>query len=141
MFSYWKVVLNWFWGDVQRELSVGGDVPQPARTWGLHSMSLFVKGVEEEINPTQYSEVWKHGCVGGVETWRYMCKRNMKRIMSALYCSSPPLLPDMFYAIRYTNQVQGVVKYLWSIVELLEAHFLDSWLPSGSFSSKSENDS
>ena len=54
-----QVVLNWFWGDVQRELSVGGDVPQPARTWGLHSISLLVKGIEEEINPTQYSEVWR----------------------------------------------------------------------------------
>lgn len=52
-----QVVLNWFWGDVQRELSVGGGVVQPARTWGLHAACLLVKGLEAESNPTQYSEV------------------------------------------------------------------------------------
>ncbi|CBJ28961.1 expressed unknown protein [Ectocarpus siliculosus] len=52
-----KVVLNWFWGDVQRELSVGGGVVQPARTWGLHAACLLVKELEVESNPTQYSEV------------------------------------------------------------------------------------
>eukprot|EP00752_Nemacystus_decipiens_P013802 g12254.t1 len=52
-----QVVLNWFWRDVQRELSVGGGVVQPARTWGLHAACLLVKGLEAESNPTQYSEV------------------------------------------------------------------------------------
>lgn len=52
-----QVVLNWFWGDVQRELSVGGDVVQPARTWGLHATCLLVKGLEAESSPTQYAEV------------------------------------------------------------------------------------
>lgn len=51
------MILNWFWVDVQRELAVGGDVVQPVRTWGLHATSLLVKGMEEESNPTQYSEV------------------------------------------------------------------------------------
>ncbi|CAN0397374.1 unnamed protein product, partial [Ectocarpus sp. 12 AP-2014] len=52
-----QVVLNWFWGDVQRELSVGGGVVQPARTWGLHAACILVKELEVESNPTQYSEV------------------------------------------------------------------------------------
>lgn len=43
--------------DVQRELAVGGDVVQPARTWGLHSICILVKGLDAESNPTQYSEV------------------------------------------------------------------------------------
>lgn len=51
-----QVVLNWFWVDVQRELSVGGDVAQPARTWGLHAIGILVKDIDAESNPTQYSE-------------------------------------------------------------------------------------
>lgn len=52
-----QVVLNWFWMDLQRELSVGGDVVQPTRTWGLHSACLLARGLDAESNPTQYSEV------------------------------------------------------------------------------------
>lgn len=63
-----KVVLNWFWGDVQRELAVGGDVVQPARTWGLHATCLVVKGLEAESNPTQYSEVGGGSPLGPVKT-------------------------------------------------------------------------
>ncbi|CAM9452811.1 unnamed protein product, partial [Sphacelaria rigidula] len=55
-----QVVLNWFWMDVQRELAVGGDVVQPVRTWGLHSISLLVKGLDAESNPTQYTEASFH---------------------------------------------------------------------------------
>lgn len=57
-----QVVLNWFWMDVQRELSVAGDVVQPVRTWGLHSISLLVKGLDAESNPTQYSEASCDSC-------------------------------------------------------------------------------
>lgn len=59
-----QVVLNWFWMDVQRELAVGGDVVQPVRTWGLHSISLLVKGLDAESNPTQYTEASFHVSFG-----------------------------------------------------------------------------
>ncbi|CAM9541898.1 unnamed protein product, partial [Phaeothamnion confervicola] len=50
-----QVLLSWFWTDIQKALAVGGDVPQPVRTWGLHSVAILVKTMED--NPTLYSQV------------------------------------------------------------------------------------
>lgn len=48
-------------------------------------------------------------------------------------CSGSTLL------LLSAEQVQEMVKYLKSVVDLLEAHFLDSWTPSSPHGSKRES--
>jgi hypothetical protein len=37
------------------EQAVGGDVPQPSRTWGMHTVGMLVRASEDR--PTGYSQV------------------------------------------------------------------------------------
>ncbi|CAM9113863.1 unnamed protein product, partial [Hapterophycus canaliculatus] len=126
-----QVVLNWFWGDVQRELSVGGDVVQPAKTWGLHATCLLVKGLEAESNPTQYSEVqdmvrYLSGVVELLEahflgSWNPPDGQGSKRSSSSSSSSGGSLKEGQAVSAEMPGLASVLAKLLCTLLPVLQA--------------------
>ncbi|CAM9976182.1 unnamed protein product [Scytosiphon promiscuus] len=125
------VVLNWFWGDVQRELSVGGDVVQPAKTWGLHATCLLIKGLEAESNPTQYSEVqemvrYLSGVVELLEahflgSWNPPDGQRSKRSSSSASSSGGALKEGQAVSSELPGLASVLAKLLCTLLPVLQA--------------------